>query len=502
MTDSAATLSALANVVFLLRDKTDAQEEQRAAFRAFAQGLGGRDLSVTLTERGFLVGADEVPFGSVAIDALHGQLAAIGVGGFRLPAGLIMPALLSLVRAVSVPPGTYGSFDHLMARLDAAGSGAVQVSPIDPELAKQPRPDPNTKNDEGGLEELGPDALNESQVGLMHFAMLELHTVNPLQDTVTRLEAETSSRGTADLLNELVASAELAARQKDWPTLLRAAHSLIELETKGGEAAEHRGYGIALRRMLPRSALERLARLVASAPHRAEAVVVMRRMGADATEVLLHEMATAEDATDRRAYFNALKEMTEGTNLLVHMLSHDDWFVVRNVADLAGELRIENAVPQLAKQVDHADERVRRAVAGALAKIGGNAAAEALRHALKDSSPGVRLQAVANLDGRKTQGLAMSLAIAAEDESKPDIQREMYLALGRIGSKDAISALQNAAEPSRRLFKRKPAASRLAAIEGLHLAGPSAANAIKKFVQDQDPEVRAAAEKALSTMWA
>ena len=146
----------------------------------------------------------------------------------------------------------------------------------------------------------------------MHFATLELHAVNPLQDTVTRLEAETSSRGTADLLNELVASAELAARQKEWPTLLRAAHSLIELETKGGEAAEHRGYGIALRRMLPRSALERLARLVASAPHRAEAVVVMRRMGADATEVLLHEMATAEDATDRRAYFNALKEMTRG----------------------------------------------------------------------------------------------------------------------------------------------------------------------------------------------
>ena len=51
MTDSAATLSALAKVVFLLRDKTDAQEEQRSAFRAFAQGLGGRDLGVTLTER-------------------------------------------------------------------------------------------------------------------------------------------------------------------------------------------------------------------------------------------------------------------------------------------------------------------------------------------------------------------------------------------------------------------------------------------------------------------
>ncbi|HSE66878.1 MAG TPA: HEAT repeat domain-containing protein [Gemmatimonadales bacterium] len=500
MTDSAATLSALAKVVFLLRDKPEAQEEQRAAFREFAEGLDARDLTVTLTERGFLVGSDEVPFGSVPIDALHRQLAAIGVGGFRLPAGLTRPALLTLFRAISVPPGTYGSFDHLMARLDAAGSGAVQVSPIDQDLAKKPR-DPKAKEDDGTLEELGPDALSEAQVGLMHFATLQPHSINPVQDTVTRLESEKSSQGTSDLLNELVASAELAVRQKEWPTLLRAAHSLIQLESKGGDRAEHRGYGIALRRMLPRSALERLARMVSSGPHRTEAVAVMRRMGADATEVLLHEMATAEDASDRRAYFNALKEMTEGTNLVVHMLSHDDWFVVRNVADLAGELRIENAVPQLAKQVDHADERVRKAVAGALAKIGGSPAAEALRHALKDSSPGVRLQAVANLDGRKTQGLAASLAIAAEDESKPDVQREMYLALGRIGSQDAIAALQKAAEPGRRLFRRKSTAARLAAIEGLHLAGPSAANAIKGFLEDEDPEVRAAAEKALSTMW-
>src|SRR4030095_244360 len=105
MTDSATTLSALAKVVFLLRDKTDAQEEHRAAFRTFAHGVGGRDLSGTLTSRGFLCGVVEVPLGSVAIDAVYDQLAAIGVGGFCLPAGLTMPALLSLGRARSVSPG-------------------------------------------------------------------------------------------------------------------------------------------------------------------------------------------------------------------------------------------------------------------------------------------------------------------------------------------------------------------------------------------------------------
>ena len=97
--------------------------------------------------------------------------------------------------------------------------------------------------------------------------------------------------------------------------------------------------------------------------------------------------------------------------------------------------------------------------------------------------------------------MAMSLAVAAEEESKPDIQREMYLALGRIGSKDAINALQKAAEPGKRLFKRKAASTRLAAIEGLHLAGPSAAHALKALLQDQDAEVRDAAQKALGTMW-
>jgi hypothetical protein len=39
--------------------------------------------------------------------------------------------------------------------------------------------------------------------------------------------------------------------------------------------------------------------------------------------------------------FNALKEMTEGTNPLIHMLSHDDWFA--QMADLVGELRPERS---------------------------------------------------------------------------------------------------------------------------------------------------------------
>jgi HEAT repeat protein len=234
---------------------------------------------------------------------------------------------------------------------------------------------------------------------------------------------------------------------------------------------------------------------------KAEAMIVLRRMGADGTEVLLTALVNAEDVDDRRAYFTALKEMTEGTDLLIHMLSHDQWFVVRNVADLCGELRLEKAVSALSRQMEHGDERVRRAVASALGRIGGPGAAEALRRALRDPSPGVRLQAARDLDGRKNRGLAMTISVAAEKEGRLEVQKEMYLALGRIASTDAIQSLRQAAEPGGRLFRRKPHGTRLAAVAGLHAAGPSAAGALKELLTDHEREIREAVERSLATLW-
>ena len=498
-----ALLTDLATVILMLRDQPEARDEQKVAFRNLVHSLGPGDLAVTVEPRGFLVRQDPVALGSDPLRALHGHLRALGVGEIRFPAGLMTSTLLSFIRAIGVPASTYGTFDHFVARLDAAGAGVIQVSPIDPtveaEATAATAVEPS--GGEGALDALGPDALSEAQVGLMHFATLELHAINPLKETMDRLQTETTAQGSSDVLNELVAAAEIAARHSEWVHLLRAAHSLIELEAKGGETAEHRGYGIALRRMLPRSALERVARLVAMGQYKTEAVAVMRRMGADATEVLLHQLATATEAPERRAYFNALKEMTEGTNLLVHMLSHDEWYVVRNVADLCGELRLEDAVLPLAKRMKHSDERVRRSVAGALAKIGGASATEPLRQALQDPSAAVRLFTAMSLDGRKSRGLAMTLAMAAEEESKADIQREMYLALGRVGSPDAIQSLLKAAMPGGKLFKRRSISARLAAVEGLHGVGPSAANALKSLLQDPEKAIREAAEKALADLW-
>jgi hypothetical protein len=521
MTEPAAILSELATVMLLLRDHPDAKEEQRAAFKRFAAGLTATDHVLKVTRVGFLWDQTEVPVGRGEVAALHDHLRAHGVGEIRLQVGLMTSTLLSLIRILAAPPGTYGSFDHLTARLDAAGCGVVPVLPPPDEVAALPAegatpasppeavppaaspapPDSRLRpkeDDEGHLSDLGPDALSEAQVGMMHFVTMQTRAIGPTDELVHSLAEAKSEEAITESLNQLIAAGEEAARRADWKEVLATAHGLVQLE---GTAKDHRGFIIALRRLLPRSVLERIAQLASHGTLKTQAIAVLRRMGADGTEVLLHALVNAEDITERRAYFNALREMTEGSELLIHMLSHDQWFVVRNVADLCGELRLESAVPALAKQSAHSDERARRAVAGALARIGGSAAVEPLRRALRDPSPGVRLEATKSLDGRKNRNLAMSLAVAADEESKPDVQREMYLALGRIASNEAIQALRKAAEPGGRLFHRKPTAVRLAAVAGLHAAGPSAANVLKELLKDDDREVREAVERSLATLW-
>jgi HEAT repeat protein len=70
------------------------------------------------------------------------------------------------------------------------------------------------------------------------------------------------------------------------------------------------------------------------------------------------------------------------------------------------------------------------------------------------------------------------------------VQRELLLALGRIGTPDAVQALARQAVPGR-LFQRRPVSVRLAAIEGLRLAGSTAAmNALQGLLKDDEGEVR------------
>ena len=316
------------------------------------------------------------------------------------------------------------------------------------------------------------------------------------------LERDPEGPMVGDLLAELTRYADQARKENRLEQLLRVIVRIIAAErsvpeTSGGR----RQYSIALRRIYSKPLLEALAHLVPALKHRADAVTALQRGGADAVEVLMDLLVAAPTVSERRAVFDALRQMTEGTEQLVHMLDHPQWFVARNVAELIGELGMEEAVPALARQLGHADERVRKAVSLALAKIGTRSAAEPLRRALRDPSGEVRLQVALGIGGRKSMALAMPLVVALEEEKDEAVVRELVLALGRIGSPDAVQALIKFAQPAGRLFGRKPSGLRLAAVEALRLAAtPAALGTLEGLAGDSDREVRAAARESVTEL--
>ncbi len=488
MNSPASVAANFADALTLLREKPEARDEQLAAFQLLTASLDGGPLDLVITPRSVRVNGSDIPEKAAGVFPLREQLLGHGVGELRLPAGIDTALFLTLLRSLAAPRGRYRSVHELATTVNGADAGLVLAPPA-PEGA-------TAAGDWSVYEELGEDSAEHAIAAAAKAA--EERTNDKLAELVARMDRDPADSGVPDLLNEIVVLTDAAVSRERWGEVVRAAGAIVAAEQRAGDASFGRAYAIALRRMLPRSVLEHIARMTTGA-QRARVMPILKRMGADATEVLLGLLASAGTIGERRAYYSALRQMTAGTDLLVNMLTHDEWFVVRNVADLCGELRIEAAVPRLARHLSHEDERVRRSVAGALSKIGTPATTEPLRQAMRDPSPTVRLQAVQGIDGRRGRGLAMTLAVLLDEENHPDITREILLALGRIGTSEAVQALGRAAAPGRRLFHRKPLALRLAAIDGLRVAGNAAATALlQSMLTDDESEVRQAAQKALA----
>ncbi len=321
-------------------------------------------------------------------------------------------------------------------------------------------------------------------------------------DPLVELDRNPGGPMVGDLLAALVQQAEAAAKRNRAEQVLALIVAIMRHEQRVPEGSSaRRHYAIALRRICSKGVVQSLARLLSVPKHRTDATLALQRAGADSVEVLFDMLVAAPTVSERRAVFDALTQMKQGTEQLIQMLDHHEWFVVRNVAELLGELGMEEAVPSLGRHLDHEDERVRRAIALSLAKIGTRSAAEPLRRALRDKSVDVRMQVALGIGGRKSSALAMPLLVAMEEEEDEAVERELILALGRIGSPDAVQALIKFAQPAGRIFGRKPAELRLAAVEALRLAAtPAAVGTLEGLSDDGDKQVRAAAQAALTEL--
>ena len=305
--------------------------------------------------------------------------------------------------------------------------------------------------------------------------------------------------GILDRLSDLAAEVASDLRDGRLEMAVQAIAAVIGIEPGAPEGTPRNSYGIVLRRMLSRDALKRVALLLTDARFAPIATAVVQRSGGEGAEVLVELLTQSDVPTDRKAFLAALRVIPKGTTHFVTMLGQSQWVVVKNVADLLGEMRVEEAVPELGELLLHYEPRVRRAAAIALAKIGTAATVEPLMRALREGTPELRALVAGSIGGRQARALAMPIVGLAESEAAEDVLCEYYRALGRIGTPEAVEALGQAAAPGGRVFGRRATAPRIAAVEALRAVGTDAARrAIESLSDDRDRAVKEAANRALA----
>ena len=532
-----------ARCVDVFRDPV-ATEAQEAEFRALVELL--EDVPVTLTGRAGRIEVNGVPCDAGEMIGLVRQFQVHRVSAIALSRRPPPERLLELIEALADQPrggeiaarlGGFGT-DPIRVTLASPGASTPPASPTvsarhgfaapepvlpSPDAAAAPPSQPGThgilRGDPlGGIASVPlknvPPVTHDPPPPPARVALpgqSEERSVPPraagaadsgADDPLAELRRDPSAPNVDDVLAAIVRRVELDVKSRRIEHVLDIVAGIARIEQRLPDGSGvRRHYAIAMRRICTKAVLEALVQLLAVPKHRAEALFALQRAGEDGMEVMLDMLVAAPTVSERRMVFDALTQMTQGTEQLVHMLDHPEWFVVRNVAELVGELGMEEAVPALSRQLGHADDRVRKAAALALAKIGTRSAAEPLRRALRDRSPEVRIQVALGIGGRKASALAMPLVVALDEEKDEAVGRELILALGRVATPDAVQALIKVAQPAGRIFGRKPAAVRVAAVEALRLAAtPAAVGTLEGLAEDRDKEVREAVRTALAEL--
>lgn len=544
----------LARLVELLgKEGREGHDERRAAFNAIVEHVNRRSATMRLEDgRLSLEGVNapqDVPF----VRSFVRQLVAHQVGEIQFSFRAAPVDIILVLRLLAGPPGSI-----VRQRLEQTGATSVTVrtmsdvettterrqhavtdgmlnlepgtgeapspapaaqhaqpaqpvrpanaagSPLQPPVAQRPEmPSPMGASPQPPREPRAPARTGDfvpAKAGAAYGQMIELHqaAATTLAAAVRRLKGHPDVAEVSKGLNAVAVGVTNAVRDKRVPEAIDAIIAVVKQEDEENDEEVRLRYGVALRRILQSEVLQPLIEYLLDPLYKQDVALIMRRAGAKGTEILLDLLVAAPTFAERKAFMEALRQIELGTEMVVGMLNHPEWFVVRNVADLVGELRIEEGITGLGQAGRHADKRVRLSAGLALAKIGTPSAFKHLGNLLRDPEPEVRLEIAKHVGGKELAPLAMPLVNAADSEELEEVQAEFYRALGRIGTTEAVVALIQASKPVSLLKQRKVATKRQAATEGLALAGGERAlDTLRVLANDRDRHVRETARSAL-----
>lgn len=345
----------------------------------------------------------------------------------------------------------------------------------------------------------GPRSPQEQRQQMIVDALQRPARARALDDLLIRLRGGPPPEESPLLMNEIGRRAEDLARDGAWMGVLEV---ITELMNPAYEEDRDlaRAIGVQLRRLAQPTAVRGLAELLGQRRDARPAIhAYFRYVGAPAADVLLDLLVKAERAKDRRAFRDAIVELPSAAKPLQHLLQDHRWFVVRNAAELLGEMGVKEADGALVDVLEHRDVRVRRAATLALIRLGTPRAFRTIIDALRDADSTVRLQAARGLAESPTPRATSALLSALNDEEMEEVQHALMLALARDGSANALARLIDETKAGS-LLSRRPLNRRLGAMTALaETQHHDALTTLRALSRERDREIREHAERLLTS---
>ncbi|UCG85418.1 MAG: HEAT repeat domain-containing protein [Gemmatimonadota bacterium] len=502
----------MARMVDLLRRNPGAVDDQKAALRSLLEVVNQRSFSARVQGHRFAVEGSTIPPEVPFVSELVSQLRAHGVGEVIVAQGTPALDLMHLFRAVADQPGAGADGSAIVEALAAAGIRRIAVVELSGESPAESKREARVtdavaavaapEETETEQEPQAFDIIPEHE-GAGFTEMMERTKGRPVSPTAAArsLRRPGGAPETTRALKEVAVGVSRAIQDGRTEEAVEALMKVLREESEVADDQVREAYQIAWRGLLNPEVLRPLSKLLIDPLYGRDIINIMRRAGTKGTQLLMDQLIAAPTFAERRAYLEALRQVQEGTDIIVNMLGHHEWYVVRNVADLVGELAIEEAIPALGKVVEHKDARVRLAAGVALAKIGTPHTVRYLRPTLHDRDPRVRASVAREMGGSGLSALVMPLINAIDAEEVDEVRGEYYRALGRIGSPDAIAALKEVARKTGGLFRSRGGTLRVAAVQGLAIAGgEEAKRVLESLKRDRDKEVRDASLSGLRSI--
>ncbi|HUF30544.1 MAG TPA: HEAT repeat domain-containing protein [Gemmatimonadaceae bacterium] len=473
----------LARLVWIVRHESQAIEAQKVALREMVAELA--DAPVTLSVQSLRLTADDtqLPDDGMGVHELAIRMLAHGSTRLYFPEATPPAELLALARlmAEDAPPrSTVETVRQRLATAKVERINAGVVAPSTGEFTAFPIPD--------GEETVMGAAASR--------ALPPAPTSRVLRSLLERARTATAPHELATTFDEIIAAARASFNRGDVDTLVDAAHAVLAMEKYSGrEELAHR-LRDTLRRLLSPAVLKAVVQLVPRQPERYNVYLdLLERAKQGGAEAVVAQLSGATSIAERRVFYDVLGKLEQAVPVLVLMLNDDRWYVVRNAVDLLGSLGDVTVEPAVAKALGHADERVRRAAALALAKLGTPSAQRDLYRALHEVSNPVRHMAAMAIVTREGDRAVATLVEALDRGADDHVLKAIVMALGRVGSPEAVTALARTARATSGFFDRRRSIEvRVAAIQALGEAGTTeAVSALRELTHDPEKQVRGAA---------